>query len=152
MKSSWLDRYGHKDGHFPEVADHRELFDMQPDAAADWEVSFYRSILVADGVLLLGGGRSTLIAGLITLSRRIPIVAVAHFGGGGEKIWAYANREPNYTTSAELATMAEPWHPGAATAITGSLIDQHARRLSAHRLADRERKRAHQRTSAPAKV
>ncbi|MEU4510911.1 hypothetical protein AB0G05_15575 [Nonomuraea wenchangensis] len=140
-------RYSHKDGHFPEVADHRELFDLQPDAAMDWEVSFYRSILIADGVLLLGGGRSTYIAGLISLSRRIPLVAVAYFGGGGEKIWAYAKREPNHATPAELAAMAESWHSGSAAEIAGSLIDQHTRRLSAHGLAERKRKHADRRTS-----
>jgi hypothetical protein len=46
---------------FPECETHAAAFRFQPDTSQDWEVSFYRSLNDVDGLLLLGGGRSTLI-------------------------------------------------------------------------------------------
>ena len=46
----------------------REYFNEKVDASSDWEVSFYRSLSKVDGLLVLGGGPSTLIAGQIALS------------------------------------------------------------------------------------
>jgi len=50
---------------FPEQQAHRRMFDWRPDDSPDWETSFYRSLNEVDGILLLGGGSSTLIAGLV---------------------------------------------------------------------------------------
>ena len=54
-------------GNFAEYADHAELFDVAFDSSADWEVSYYRSLVACDGVLVMGGGRSTFVTGLIAL-------------------------------------------------------------------------------------
>src|SRR5207342_1582998 len=82
-------------GEFPEVAAHSALFDLRPDSSADWEVSFYRSLFQTDGVLLIGGGRSTLTTGLIALARKIPVVALACFGGNAAKVWEALDRTQN---------------------------------------------------------
>jgi hypothetical protein len=41
-----------------------------------------------DAVLLLGGARSTLIAGQIAVARDLPVLAVSSFGGSAHKIWS----------------------------------------------------------------
>jgi hypothetical protein len=75
---------------FPEQAMRRELFSPDVYPSQDWEAPFYRSLAEKDGVdavLLLAGATSTLIAGQIASSRRLPILAVDTFGGSAEKIW-----------------------------------------------------------------
>jgi hypothetical protein len=50
-------------------------------------MSFYGSLVQADGVLLVGGGRSSLITGVLALTYRVPVLALQAYGGSGEKIW-----------------------------------------------------------------
>jgi hypothetical protein len=72
---------------FPEQATQQKVFDFQPDSHPKWEVSFYRSLAEVDGVIVIGGGRSSLVSGLIALSYRIPVVVVATFGGAAQDVW-----------------------------------------------------------------
>ena len=76
---------------FSEEADHPECFEHRLFPGEDWEAPFYQSLAEAegvDGVLLLAGGTSTLIAGHIAVARKLPILAVDQFGGSAAKIWA----------------------------------------------------------------
>lgn len=69
---------------FAEQLTRSELFDLNLFAGQDWEAPFYRSLAATDGVdgvLLMGGARSTLIAGQIALARSLPILAIARFDG-----------------------------------------------------------------------
>src|SRR3954447_16288630 len=59
---------------FAEYDRHKELFDPRIDSSPDWEVSFYRSLVEGHGLIIIGGGRSTLITGLIALTFIIPLV------------------------------------------------------------------------------
>jgi len=128
-------RYGREDDlSFPELGSHREVFDTMPEATSDWEVTYYRSLLVADGLVVIGGGRSTFVAGLLALSRRCPLVAVAGFGGAAEKVWQRFSKESNWATEEDLASMAEPWRDGLAADLVGALVGQRHRAE-----ADRER-------------
>src|SRR5688572_28582799 len=43
----------------------KDLFDFIADANAEWEVAFYRSLREVGRVLVLGGGASSMIAGVI---------------------------------------------------------------------------------------
>src|SRR5262249_6564986 len=72
---------------FPEYTDHKALFDPIVDESSDWEMSFYGSLAAVDGVVVIGGARSTFITGVLALSYRIPLIALQPFGGSGEKIW-----------------------------------------------------------------
>ncbi|MFT3894845.1 MAG: hypothetical protein QM730_24715 [Anaerolineales bacterium] len=63
------------------------LFKFYPDSRDDWEISFYHSLSAVDGILILGGGHSTLVAGLVAIGHKKPIVACSGFGGAGQKIW-----------------------------------------------------------------
>ncbi len=69
---------------FAEEATRDDLFAPILFAGNDWEAPFYRSLVDAegvDGVLLMAGARSTLIAGQIALGRPLPVLAVDQFDG-----------------------------------------------------------------------
>ena len=55
-------------GLFPGETPGDELFDRKP-LGREWEVSFYPSLADVDGLLLIGGGYTTKIAGLIASER-----------------------------------------------------------------------------------
>ena len=74
---------------FPEQAKRGELFKIVSFPSNQWEAPFYRSLAAAEGVdavLLLGGQRSTLIAGQIALARKLPILAIDKYGGSAALI------------------------------------------------------------------
>lgn len=125
-------------GGFGEFSAHGKAFDIQPDPSGDWEVSFYRSLPSADGVLLVGGGRSTLVTGLIALTMRIPIIAAATFGGNAQKVWERLWNENNDATADDVAAMAAPWQEGAAAVLVHSVVAQ--RDAREHRARDEERR------------
>jgi hypothetical protein len=114
---------------FPQMQPKPDLFDVRPDPTTDWEVSFYRSLLSVDAVVLIGGGRSTFIAGLIGLSRRIAIAPIATFGGAAEKAWKRVREEDSLATEEDLTPAASGWGAGSAEAVVKSLLNQHRRRL-----------------------
>lgn len=116
---------------FSELADHPALFVLKPDASTDWEVSFYRSLFSADGVLLIGGGRSTFTTGLIALAVELPVVAVACFGGHAAKVWHALDRTPNHASQDDIAAMATPWRDELAGPLVASFIGQRERRAKA---------------------
>jgi len=121
-------RFGSDIG-FRELEQHPDLFAVAPDPTPDWEVAYYRSLLAVDGVVLLGGERSTFIAGLIALSRRIAVAPVATFGGGAEKVWRRLGSEPGLATEDEVAVLSQPWKTATSAAeVVGSLLTQHERR------------------------
>ncbi len=70
--------------YFAEQATRNELFERVLFPGREWEAPFYRSLVDAegvDGVLLMAGARSTLIAGQIALARQLPVLAVDKFDG-----------------------------------------------------------------------
>jgi hypothetical protein len=86
---------------FVEQDKHNELFDLQLFAGKEWEAPFYRSLVEedggVDGVLLMAGARSTLIAGQITVARSLPVLAIEQFDGAAGIIWTeLATRTANY--------------------------------------------------------
>ena len=92
---------------FAEYAAHPELFDLQRDRT-EWETSFYRSLRDVDGVMLIGGGRSTLITGLIAVTLRIPLVAALAYGGKAEEVWKVLGSAQDLPTAEEINAMAKP--------------------------------------------
>jgi ABC-type sugar transport system substrate-binding protein len=97
-------RYGEPDFTPDQATDER--FEFLPDFNPDWESSFYQSLATVDGVVILGGGPSALIAGLVAMGHKKPVVACAAFGGSGEKVWR-ALREQAYPLERhEFAQMA----------------------------------------------
>lgn len=91
-----------------------DMFNFMPDNNPQWEVSFYRSLREVDGVIMLGGGPSSMIAGVVALGFGKPIVTVASFGGYAEKMWGVLPEQQKVQTSQEFHLMADPWRPQSA--------------------------------------
>jgi hypothetical protein len=116
---------------FPEAGRRPELFEYHPDASEDWEVSFYRSLVDTDGVLLLGGGRSTFVTGLIALAFGIPILAIASFGGRAVRVWQALDRVRNDAEPKEIELMgSRSWRDDQAGELVQSLVKQGERRAA----------------------
>jgi ABC-type Co2+ transport system permease subunit len=119
---------------FPEQKTHAQLFDWRPDARSDWEMSFYQSLKEVDGVALLGGGDSTMIAGLVAMGHRVAILALPAFGGAAKKIWQSLRPGRDLPSPDEVSLMAQPdWSADLAVECVQSLKDQLARRAEEER-------------------
>jgi hypothetical protein len=94
--------------HFSEQDTSPHLFEFRPDKNQSWASSFYRSLSRVDGVILLGGGHSTYIAGTVALSHRKPVLAIAAFGGAAENIWRELAPESGLLEQSEIDHMAAP--------------------------------------------
>lgn len=110
---------------FAQQQGNEDKFDFQSDFNPDWEFSFYQSLAQVDGMVLLGGGSWALIAGVVAMSYRKPILACAAFGGTGEKMWRALRVQDYPLTNAEFALMARPnWSPDLAARLVGLLLKQ----------------------------
>ncbi|MET7964007.1 hypothetical protein [Micromonospora zamorensis] len=109
------------------------ILDVEPDSSDMWEISFYRSILNADGVVLIGGGRTTKIAGIIGVASGIPIAPVAAFGGEAAHVWGELDKSRNDVLQDELAKFGGPWRSNSAQNVAASLLGQMLRREERHR-------------------
>jgi hypothetical protein len=119
---------------FPEEKTHAQLFASHADRRPDWEMSFYQSLSEVDGILLLGGGQTTMISGVVARGRRIAIVAVATFGGDARKIWDALQPGADLVTADEISLMARPsWSAEVAAECVKSLHTQLARRAEEER-------------------
>lgn len=107
---------------FPELETHPDAFDVRPDTSPDWEVSFYRSLADTDAVVVIGGGQSTLITGLIAIAYRLPVLAVAVFGGNARKVWETLAREKGWASSEEISAMAHDWRHESAARLVDALL------------------------------
>lgn len=105
----------------PAVAD---MFTDRPDRSAEWEVSFYRSLREVDGLLMLGGGPSSMIAGVVATGHRKPIVAIASFGGYAKKVWELLPVQTDLVTESDLSLMGEQWRPALARRYVEILVRQ----------------------------
>jgi len=113
---------------FPEEKDPKGLFHFTQDTHSEWEISFYRSLRDADGVILMGGGTSTLIAGLVAMGFGKSIVACETFGGYASKIWALLPVYHNLLFPKEINLMAEVnWTPALADKYVDILLAQQQR-------------------------
>ena len=95
---------------FSEQESRGELFDRRVFAGNYWEAPFYRSLVESDGVdavLLMAGGRSTLIAGQIALARPLPVLAVDQFNGAAGIIRTELARASNDYPSSSTHTPTE---------------------------------------------
>lgn len=126
---------------FPEVDDHAELFDVRPDPHDDWEVSYYRSVIDADAVLLIGGGRSTQITGLIALSLDKAVLAVAGFGGHAQRVWRALDRGRHDAEPDEIDRMGSAWRDDLAAPLVAALLAQCRRRAERQEAARRDARR-----------
>jgi hypothetical protein len=116
---------------FAEESTNPSLFERRSERGADWETAFYRSVARADGIILIGGGNATKISGQVAIGTRMPIVALAEFGGGAARVWETLSAGEDLPNRDEINLMARPWADGSAAACVKALFAQHARRRSA---------------------
>lgn len=128
---------------FPEQARSDRLFDWKPDPRDDWEMSFYQSLNEADGVLLMGGGDSTMIAGIIAMGRHLAILALPGFGGKAERVWGTLLPGRDLPSAEDISLMARPdWRADSATQCVESLRRQMQRRADEARILRIEQMRS----------
>src|SRR5689334_10442386 len=120
---------------FVEEPDNEGLFKFKPDINPEWEISFYASLQHVDGLLMLGGGPSSMIAGVTAMGYGKPIVPVPYFGGYAYKIWGLLrNQQGILLTTAELLELSQPWNQESAKRCVELLLrqnDQLARQAQA---------------------
>lgn len=92
---------------FPEEQLNPAMFDRVFDPSAQWEVSFYRSLANADGVVLIGGGNTTLIAGQVAIGARIPVLPLFRTGGAAANVWQTIAPGVDLPLGPETARMAD---------------------------------------------
>jgi hypothetical protein len=110
---------------FAEEPGHEDKFDWQPDFNPDWEFSFYQSLAHIDGMLMLGGGSWALIAGVVAMSYRKPLLACAAFGGSADKIWRAMRVQKYPISDVDFALMARSnWSNDLAARLVGLLTKQ----------------------------
>ena len=120
---------------FAEQSTNNELFDWRPDHAPDWEMSFYQSLSEVQGVLLMGGGQSTLIAGAVARGHQLAMVALPGFGGKAAQVWQNLRPGQDLASGDEISLMARPdWSDGMAAECVNALKDQLARKAESARL------------------
>ncbi len=121
---------------FPDEAGNEGYFDPRPDSSEDWEVAFYRSLEDVHGVVLIGGGQSTLISGLVALGRRTPVLILPAFGGMARKVWRSLSNDRDLVSPEDIAFMARSqWTSDSAKECVQILLRQR------DRLRDEEQKR-----------
>jgi hypothetical protein len=114
---------------FAEQSTNSELFDWRPDHAPDWEMSFYQSLSEVQGVVLIGGGPSTLSAGAVARGHHTAILALPGFGGKAERVWQNLRPGQDLASSDEISLMARPdWPDEMAAECVKALKDQLARK------------------------
>jgi hypothetical protein len=110
---------------FPAQSRCPDAFDIHADLSDRWETSFYRSLGVVDAALIVGGGNSAYVAGLVCLGRRIPLLAIATFGAGGERGHSALVDAGGPLSREDLELLARPdWTAASARQIVASLDSQ----------------------------
>ncbi|MFI9360084.1 hypothetical protein ACIG5E_03315 [Kitasatospora sp. NPDC053057] len=125
---------------FAEMEQHEKAFEVRHEAGADWEVAFYRSLSEVQGIVLIGGGRTTLVTAMVGLAFEIPLAPVAAFGGGARKAWETLGRVRNQATEEEISDLGAGWRPGSGQRVVGVLLEQHRRRLAQQRQREQGRR------------
>jgi hypothetical protein len=125
-------RQPHTDQNVPFVEEqtHPALFDRVADSTGRWEVSFYRSLADADGLVLIGGANSTAIAGQVAIGARVPILALMKTGGAADTVWRTIAPGTDLPKGNEHARMADDPTAPAATRWAEVLETQRRRRYA----------------------
>ena len=117
---------------FPEEKSNPNLFERRAQRGADWETAFYRSMARADGLILIGGANATNICGQVAIGTRMPILALAEFGGGAARVWQTLSAGEDLPNREEIDLMARPWDDTRSAAdCVNALFAQKKRRRAA---------------------
>jgi hypothetical protein len=122
------------DGLFPNEKPGDPLFERKP-MGKEWEASFYPALADVDGLILIGGGYTTKVTGLIALGARTPLLVLAGLGGATEEVLESLRADRRTTaTDDELNLMAQrSWTGDSAAPCVESLLAQERRRAAQER-------------------
>ncbi|MGW2032886.1 hypothetical protein [Streptomyces sp. NPDC001811] len=112
------------------------------DTSGEWEVAYYRTILACDGLVMVGGGQSTRIAGIVALAQQVPVVPVAAFGGGAGQVWVNLDKVRNDTDDQDIALLGGDWESDSAARLTACLLRQRERKAAREGAESRRGRRA----------
>ena len=123
-------------GRFPGEQDGDKRF-VRSQQGGDWEASIYPSFAHIDGIVLIGGGYTTKISGLLAIGSQTPLVALGGLGGQAHQVWQYLRGADGRLASADdLNLMASPeWHARSASEVVDVLLGQRGRKLEQQRQA-----------------
>lgn len=113
---------------FPEETQQPELFTHQPAGRKEWEIAFYLSLFEADGMVLMGGGHSSFVAGIVAVGSRTALLPLAAFGGAAYEIYELLQTRQSCATPQELGLMAQQGGPQWAEKCVAALLNQLQRR------------------------
>ena len=121
------------------------VFNRRP-LGREWEASFYPSLADVDGLILIGGGYTTKVTGLIAMGARTPLLPLAGFGGAAQNVLESLRTDRHsIATESELDLMAQTsWTENSAARCIDALLEQAKRRSALEEKAevlDSERKR-----------
>lgn len=123
-----------KDPSVPHEFEHAgDAFHITNDRHGNWEVSFYRSLIDVDGVVLIGGGRSTFITGMLALTYRIPMLALAAYGGSAAACWPLIDESRDLPSKDEIQAMNKPASDTVVVGWSAALQEQRKRRRQRER-------------------
>lgn len=134
-------------GLFPGEKPGDPMFDRKP-LGREWEASFYPALAEVDGVILIGGGYTTKVTGLIAIGARTPLLPLAGLGGTAQDVLESLRTDRHsIVTEAELNLMAQQnWSNDSAARCIDALLEQVKRRSISEmeaQLLQSERKRTH---------
>jgi len=126
-------------GRFPGELDGDKRF-VRSQQGGDWEASIYPSFAEIEGIVLIGGGYTTKISGLLAIGSQTPVVALGGMGGQAHQVWQYLRGAEGRLASADdLNLMATPeWHDRSASEAVDVLLGQRDRKLEKQRQALRD--------------
>jgi hypothetical protein len=118
---------------FTEESAHPELFRYELKETEDWAITYFVALSRTDGMIILGGGQSSLIAGLVGISYKLPMLSFPYFGGKAQEIWELLrSSNDRLATLEECGFMAQPeWRSDSARRSVEILIDQIKRKSPA---------------------
>ncbi|MGI8631303.1 MAG: hypothetical protein ACR2NA_01980 [Solirubrobacterales bacterium] len=112
---------------FAAQGEHPDAFEYRADLSSEWEPSFFRSLADVDAALIVGGGRSSYLAGLVCLGRKIPLLAVGTFGGSGHRVLDEMIHAGTPLRQGDFELLGRPdWSPSSARDLVKSLDSQKA--------------------------
>ncbi|MFI5800103.1 hypothetical protein [Streptomyces sp. NPDC051677] len=117
------------------------------DSSSEWEVSFYRTIVGCDGAVLIGGGQSTRVAGVVAMSQRVPLLPVAAFGGGAGLVWVNLDKVRNDALDEDMAVLGGDWAPDSGQRLAACLQAQRHRRETFRVAAEQKARRSARRSA-----
>lgn len=110
---------------FPEAQSRPDLFVPTADRNAGWEAAFYASLRDADGMLVIGGGRSAHAIGHMALAFQIPLITLACFGGAAKAVWLAIRPGTDLASEENLQVMNPPaWRSDLSPGIVAALLAQ----------------------------